>query len=67
MKKVLENAAASLQQKKISREMMKKIGGGTSAGKARVCGCLDLDNNFYPGPSGANYCWTRYGGEPWCR
>jgi hypothetical protein len=67
MKKVLANAATPLLQKKLSREMMKKITGGTAAAKAMVCGCIDGENNFYPGPFGASYCWTRYCGEPWCQ
>lgn len=31
-----------------------------------TCGCLDGENNFYPGPSGAGYCWETYQAEPWC-
>jgi hypothetical protein len=67
MKKVLENAATSLQQKKLSREDMKKIAGGKAAISSFICGCIDVEDNFYPGPYGAYYCWTRYCGEPHCR
>ena len=31
-----------------------------------ICGCLDVEGNFYPGPSGGAYCWNTYQGEPWC-
>jgi hypothetical protein len=67
MKKQFANTASSLLQKKLSREDMKKIAGGKSAVASLTCGCLDVENNFYPGPSGASYCWKRYCGEPWCQ
>lgn len=47
--------------KKLSKEEMKSVQGGKW-----VCGCLDGEDNFYPGNSGANYCWTMYQAEPWC-
>lgn len=31
-----------------------------------TCGCIDGENNFYPGPSNGAYCLQTYGGEPWC-
>ena len=55
MKKALQNTATPLLQKKLSREEMKKITGGQSAKFGWICGCLDVEDNFYPGPSGANY------------
>ncbi len=66
MKKALVNAATPLLQKKLSREDMKKITGGQSAKSGWICGCLDVEDNFYPGPSGANYCLATYCAEPWC-
>jgi hypothetical protein len=55
MKKALSNYKA------LTKGDMKKVIGGRL-----ICGCLDVFDNFYPGPSGASYCWTMYQGEPWC-
>jgi hypothetical protein len=66
MKKALQNTATPLLKKKLSREDMKKIAGGKSANYGWICGCIDQENNFYPGPYYGTYCQVHYCGEPWC-
>jgi hypothetical protein len=68
MKKTSLNTAD--QFKKLGRADMKKINGGKINGcvepRCFICGCIDLDENFYRGGCGAGYCNDTYGGEPWC-
>jgi natural product precursor len=67
MKKALLNFPGTAQPRALSKKEMKQVVGGGSCGNATwICGCIDGENNFYPGACGANYCWQTYGGEPWC-
>lgn len=57
-----KNHAFFANAKPLSKNDMKTVKGGGSG----TCGCLDSENNFYPGPSGAGYCLSTYEGEPYC-
>ncbi len=56
---------------KLAKSDMLKIRGGYGSysncdNRCWICGCLDVEDNFYPGPCGGGYCLNNYGAEPWC-
>ncbi len=61
MKKNLSDFANAPGAKALSKAGMKKVMGG-----GLVCGCLDVEGIFHPGPSGGGYCMSTYEGEPYC-
>jgi hypothetical protein len=71
MKKALLHFPNGTGPQALTPKAMKQIVGGYGAypycdTATFICGCIDVENNFYHGPCGAGYCDRNYGGEPWC-
>jgi hypothetical protein len=68
MKKSMMRLVGTEAARGLSKKEMKQVWGGSgNCGNAQwICGCLDPEDNFYPGPCSGTFCLVEYGAEPWC-